>query len=71
MKRADIHSKMNSDYTKDLLQLIDVAQNVAVHPESAPLIEPLVKPAFEEVRRHQEQQKIPSGLGGGNPSDQV
>lgn len=71
MKKADIHSKMNSDFTKGYIQLIDLAQNIAVHPESAPLIEPLIRPAFEEVKRQTDEQRQESGLGAGNPLEQI
>ena len=70
-KKADIHSKMNHDFTQSYIQLIDLAQNIAVHPESAPLIEPLIRPAFEEVKKHTEEQRNETGLNPGGPMDQL
>lgn len=56
-KRQDVKAKQNSDFAKTYMNLIDAAQNVAVHPESAALIEPLIRPAFQEVKEHQERQQ--------------
>ena len=71
IEKANIHSKANSDFTKSYIQLVDLAQNVAVHPESAALIEPIIRPAFEEVRKHQEEEGARTGLGGGDPLDNI
>ena len=55
--RQDVRSKQNAEFAKTYTNLIDMAQNVAVHPESAALVEPLIRPAFEEVRQHQARQE--------------
>ncbi len=52
---AELKMKKASELSSERIQLIDVAQNVAVHPESAALIEPLVRPAFEAVKKKQDE----------------
>jgi hypothetical protein len=47
--QEDIAAKEADRLSKERIQLIDLAQNIAVHPESAPLIEPLVEPALQEL----------------------
>ncbi len=47
--QEDIAAKEAERLSKERIQLIDLAQNIAVHPESAPLIEPLVEPALQEL----------------------
>lgn len=51
----ELETKKSDQLMKERIQLIDVAQNVAVHPESAALIEPLVRPAFENVKKKQDE----------------
>lgn len=51
----ELETKKQDQLSKEMIQLIDVAQNVAVHPESAALIEPLVRPAFENVKKKQDE----------------
>jgi len=50
----ELQTKKSDQLMKERIQLIDVAQNVAVHPESAALIEPLVRPAFDAVKQKQD-----------------
>ena len=47
--QQDIAAKEAERLSKERIQLIDLAQNIAVHPESAALIEPLVQPALQEL----------------------
>lgn len=47
--QQDIAAKEAERLSKERIQLIDLAQNVAVHPESAALIEPLIQPALQEL----------------------
>lgn len=73
-KRQDVRSKQNAEFAKTYTNLIDMAQNIAVHPESAALVEPLIRPAFEQVQEHnarQEQESAgdaPPGLPTEPPS---
>jgi hypothetical protein len=57
----ELHSKSQDRASKERVQLIDLAQNLAVHPESAGLIDPLIQPAMEDIdRRDQEQFPAPN-----------
>jgi hypothetical protein len=67
-------AKTDEAIARERLQLIDLAQNLAVHPESAPVVAPLVKPAFEAVTQREMEErarrgKMPPmpGLAGGLP----
>ena len=56
----ELHNKSQDRASKERVQLIDLAQNLAVHPESAGLISPLIQPAMEDIdRRDQEQFAAP------------
>jgi len=46
---ADLESKKEDRLSKERIQLIDLAQNLAVHPESAGLVAPLIRPALNEL----------------------
>ena len=67
-------AKTDEAIARERLQLIDLAQNLAVHPESAPVVAPLVRPAFQAVTEREMEEKarrgnmppIP-GLAGGIP----
>ena len=47
--QEDIAAKEAERLSKERIQLIDLAQNIAVHPESAQLVEPLIEPALQEL----------------------
>jgi len=69
LAERDLHNRIEDRAFKERLQLVDLAQNVAVHPDSAPVIEPLVRPAMADVVRREleiqaDQQQIVPGLGG-------
>jgi hypothetical protein len=57
----ELRSKAHDRASNERIQLIDLAQNLAVHPESAPLVAPLIEPALREI---EEQEKLaqPSGI---------
>lgn len=66
---SEIDQKSDAELANERVQLVDLAQNIAVHPESAHLIAPLVQPAFQHVvkRTAEAEQKRKSsapGLGG-------
>ena len=78
MKQKDLDSKDEDRLMGARLQLIDLAQNVAVHPESAGLVEPIAKEAFQDIRERQREQDLrtkgqelgvtkPGGLGDLKP----
>lgn len=51
----ELGSKAADRASKERIQLVDLAQNLAVHPESAPLVAPLIQPALQEI---DEQEKM-------------
>lgn len=51
----ELESTKSDQLMKERIQLIDLAQNIAVHPESAALVEPLVRPAFDAVKAKQDK----------------
>lgn len=65
----EVDAKLDDKLTKERIQLVDLAQNLAVHPYSAALVEPLVRPAFQDVQTRQvaldasRRRPLP-GLGG-------
>ena len=70
-------SKAEQRLSEERIQLIDIGQNLVVHPESAPLVTPLIQPALQNVserqneiesrKRAQNAGVIPPGVGGGEP----
>lgn len=48
---------------KERIDLVDAAQNIAVHPMSAGLVEPLIRPAMQDLEANQQS----SGLVGNRP----
>jgi hypothetical protein len=48
---SDLESKREDRLSKERIQLVDLAQNLAVHPESAGLVAPLIRPALNELAR--------------------
>ena len=68
MKGREIDQTGEKDLTAENVQLIDVAQNLAVHPESAHLVAPLIEPAFRDVQRRRAQlEQRKGGLGAAKP----
>jgi hypothetical protein len=49
----DLDSKSEERLSRERIQLIDLAQNLAVHPNSAALVQPLVVPAMQNIIRQQ------------------
>lgn len=71
LKQREIDQKIREGITAEKMQLIDVAQNIAVHPESAHLVAPLIQPAFEDVRQQETQEKSNRGLGAAHLPDDI
>jgi len=67
LKNREIDQEEDKGLLEERIQLIDVAQNLAVHPESTNLVAPLVKPAWEDVNRRQAELKQRHGLGAATP----
>jgi len=62
LAEEELRSKSMDRVSRERLQLIDLAQNLTVHPESAGLVSPLIEPAMQEIDR---QEQI--GTGGVKP----
>ena len=62
LAEQELRSKSSDRTSRERLQLIDLAQNLTVHPASAGLVSPLIEPAMQEIDR---QEQI--GMGGGQP----
>jgi hypothetical protein len=53
----ELHAKAADRAMKERIQLVDLAQNLAVHPMSAELVAPLVGPALREVHEQEVEDK--------------
>ena len=74
LEERAVGAKTDEAIARERLQLIDLAQNLAVHPESAPVVAPLVRPAFQAVTERELEERarrgnLPPlpGLGGALP----
>jgi len=56
LSETDQHIKTDDVIAKERIQLVDIAQNLAVHPESANLVKPLIMPAMNHVLGKQDEQ---------------
>jgi len=54
--QEELRSKSEERISQERIQLIDIAQNLAVHPETEGLVAPLIQPALQNVMRQQESQ---------------
>ena len=61
LAEQEIANKQKERMTKERIQLVDLAQNLAVHPMSAELVEPLIRPAMESIEQ-QEQEQVQGGV---------
>ena len=57
-KMAEMHNDRQNRLSAERTQLIDLAQDVLQHPENVGLIEPLVRPALEEVEADRQQKGL-------------
>jgi hypothetical protein len=60
MAQRELQSKAADRASRERIQLIDLAQNLAVHPYSAEVVNPLIAPAMQDIGR--EEQAAQSGL---------
>jgi hypothetical protein len=51
--QQELANKAADRTSKERIQLLDLAQNIAVHPYSAELVEPLIQPALENLDQSQ------------------
>ena len=49
ISQGTLAEKTKDRQARERIQLIDLAQNLAVHPESAPLVAPIVEPILKEM----------------------
>jgi len=68
LAEQELRSKSADRTSRERIQLVDLAQNLSVHPESAGLIEPLIQPAMQDIDRQEEMGmqgvQTPRPLGG-------
>jgi hypothetical protein len=50
----EFHAKSADRVSRERIQLVDLAQNLSVHPESAGLVEPLVQPAMQNINEQEQ-----------------
>jgi hypothetical protein len=54
--QRDNDTKTDEMLSRERIQLVDLAQNLAVHPDSAQLVQPLLEPALRHVLGRQNEQ---------------
>ena len=68
LAEQELRSKAADRTSRERLQLVDLAQNLSVHPASAGLVEPLIQPAMQDIDRQEEMGmqgvQTPRPLGG-------
>jgi len=63
LESRKVDNEIAKGITAEKMNLIDAAQNLAVHPESAHLVAPLITPALADVQRQEKEEKMKRGLG--------
>jgi hypothetical protein len=61
LARENLTHKNLDREAKERMQLIDVAERLAVHPYSAGLVQPLIKPTIENIAAQQQMGPLPEG----------
>jgi hypothetical protein len=69
-KEVDAQNKFQDRKFKEHVQLIDLAQNIAVHPESLDVIQPLIAPAIQDLSDINNPEQPPGLAPGLIPRDQ-
>jgi hypothetical protein len=64
-KEIEAQNKFEDRKFKEHVQLIDLAQNIAVHPESLDVIQPLIAPAIQDLSDISAPQEQQPGLAPG------
>jgi len=65
LAERELQEKSADRIARERIQLVDLAQNLAVHPMSASLVEPLIQPTVQDIDR--EEQIGMQGLGQPRP----
>jgi hypothetical protein len=63
LAERELHEKSADRVSRERIQLVDLAQNLAVHPMSAGLVEPLIQPTVQDINREEQ-----IGMGGVRPA---
>ena len=69
-KEIEAKDKYQERKFKEHVQLIDLAQNIAVHPESLDVIQPLIAPAIQDLSDISNPEQQPGLVPGLIPRDQ-
>ena len=48
-RMMEAHNDHQNRMSQERIQLIDLAQDILQHPENIPLVEPLIRPALQEI----------------------
>ena len=62
LAERQLQEKSADRIARERIQLVDLAQNLAVHPMSAGLVEPLIQPTVQDINREEQ-----IGMQGFNP----
>jgi hypothetical protein len=54
LAEQEMQNKKADRTSRERIQLIDLAQNLSVHPESAGLVEPLIQPAMQDIGQQEQ-----------------
>ena len=54
LAEQELRSKAADRTSRERIQLVDLAQNLSVHPASAGLVSPLIEPAMQDIDRQEE-----------------
>ena len=66
--QRELESRAADRASRERIQLVDLAQNLAVHPYSAEIVDPLIRPTMEDIARSEQEAQPglmpPAGPGG-------
>jgi hypothetical protein len=51
----EVENEKQERLSQERIQLLDLAQNIVVHPESAGMVQPLIQPALEQLAQNDQQ----------------
>ena len=66
LAERELREKSADRVSRERIQLVDLAQNLAVHPMSAGLVEPLIQPTVQDINREEQ-----IGMGGARPAQSL
>jgi hypothetical protein len=66
--QRELQSRAADRASRERIQLVDLAQNLAVHPYSAEIVDPLIRPTMEDIAREEQDaqmgNQMPPDIGG-------